>query len=157
MKGTRTRRAVRRDPRAVSPVVASILLVAITVILAAVLYVMVAGLLSSAPRLDVMTFNLESRGENVSLQVVTVSPGKVPSQTYLLIRDAGGNALLPLTPWANFTFDRWAENRVLYQDANPAVEDIRPGDVLLVSVVAYPSGSTVFATDGSSILGSRTL
>ena len=38
MKGTRIRRAVRVDRRAVSPVIASILLVAITVILAAVLF-----------------------------------------------------------------------------------------------------------------------
>ncbi len=90
-------------------------------------------------------------------EVVTVSPGKVPSQTYLLIRNASGNALLPLTPWANLTFDRWAENRVLYQDANPVVEDIRPGDLLLVSTAAYPAGSTVFATDGSTVLGSHTL
>src|SRR3990170_384783 len=156
MKGTRIRRAVRVDRRAVSPVIASILLVAITVILAAVLYVMVSGLLSSAPAIDIMTFALEPRGENVSLQVVTVSPGKVPSQTYLLIRDASGNGLLPLRPWANFTFDRWAENKVLYQDANPAVEDIRPGDLLLLSIAAYPSGSTVFATDGANVLGSRT-
>jgi flagellin-like protein len=36
---------VRKDERAVSPVIATILMVAITVVLAAVLYVMVSGLI----------------------------------------------------------------------------------------------------------------
>ena len=38
---------IRKDERAVSPVIATILMVAITVVLAAVLYVMVSGLISS--------------------------------------------------------------------------------------------------------------
>ncbi|HYY48838.1 MAG TPA: archaellin/type IV pilin N-terminal domain-containing protein, partial [Thermoplasmata archaeon] len=36
---------IRKDERAVSPVIATILMVAITVVLAAVLYVMVSGLI----------------------------------------------------------------------------------------------------------------
>lgn len=42
----RTTRAIRRDTEAVSPVIATILMVAITVVLAAVLYVMVSGLVT---------------------------------------------------------------------------------------------------------------
>src|SRR5713226_3446006 len=37
---------IRKDERAVSPVIATILMVAITVVLAAVLYVMVSGLIT---------------------------------------------------------------------------------------------------------------
>ncbi len=42
---------LRRSPQAVSPVVAEILLVAITVVLAAVIYLMASGLLNSNPNL----------------------------------------------------------------------------------------------------------
>ncbi|MCJ2532119.1 MAG: type IV pilin, partial [Candidatus Thermoplasmatota archaeon] len=45
--------AIRKDRKAVSPVIATILMVAITVVLAAVLYVMVSGLVAGLllPRL----------------------------------------------------------------------------------------------------------
>jgi flagellin-like protein len=42
---------LKRSPEAVSPVVAEILLVAITVVLAAVIYLMASGMLNSNPRL----------------------------------------------------------------------------------------------------------
>jgi flagellin-like protein len=51
-------RFVREDESAVSPVIATILMVAITVVLAAVLYVMVSGLLTGpGPQRPVVTFS----------------------------------------------------------------------------------------------------
>src|SRR2546428_4976074 len=55
---------IRKDEAAVSPVIATILMVAITVVLAAVLYVMVSGLLTptgQGPR--VMGVNIGRRSE----------------------------------------------------------------------------------------------
>src|SRR5205823_7040617 len=45
-KGKTMKCVIRKDERAVSPVIATILMVAITVVLAAVLYVMVSGLIT---------------------------------------------------------------------------------------------------------------
>ncbi len=150
-------RLVRRDGRAVSPVIATILLVAITVVLAAVLYVMVTSVLSTPPRIDMMTLTVQTRGENWSLEVVTVSAGKLPERTYLLIRDSQGGIALAPTPWANLTMAAWAEHKAFYQDASPAVAEIRAGDLLLVSRLAYPAGSQVAISDDNAILATRSL
>src|SRR5438093_11388717 len=70
-------RLIRKDESAVSPVIATILMVAITVVLAAVLYVMVSGLLTGpgATR-PVVTFgNSNAVGSNgFSFAVAGASP-----------------------------------------------------------------------------------
>ncbi|HII40080.1 MAG TPA: type IV pilin, partial [Thermoplasmata archaeon] len=58
---------IRKDEQAVSPVIATILMVAITVVLAAVLYVMVSGLIGnpgagSKPTVSLTQFNKLANG-----------------------------------------------------------------------------------------------
>src|SRR2546425_10031760 len=66
-------RIIRKDEEAVSPVIATILMVAITVVLAAVLYVMVSGLLvgpGGGPQ--TIGVNRQDTSTNWVLQISTV-------------------------------------------------------------------------------------
>lgn len=91
---------IRKDEQAVSPVIATILMVAITVVLAAVLYVMVSGLLvgpgASKP---VLTFSQATlSGGNATLSIASVSQSVAPSNYRVnLIVDgtAGGATAMP--------------------------------------------------------------
>jgi len=67
---------IRKDEAAVSPVIATILMVAITVVLAAVLYVMVSGLLTPVgSNKPVLTFAQPALGSdsNISVAIASVS------------------------------------------------------------------------------------
>jgi flagellin-like protein len=73
---------IRKDDQAVSPVIATILMVAITVVLAAVLYVMVAGLLpgtttSGKPTVSLIQSNKLPNGMDV--YVAGITPTAAPS------------------------------------------------------------------------------
>src|SRR2546427_6317391 len=72
------RPAIRYDRQAVSPVIATILLVAITVVLAAVLYVMVSGLLTPAgngPQIMGVVLSKTGDGKNWSLEIASTPLG----------------------------------------------------------------------------------
>ncbi len=110
---------IRRNEKAVSPVIATILMVAITVVLAAVLYVMVSGLIGTGttgtPNVEMMTdptpegYELEfakpSRSETLSSYKVSVTKDGVAwsGMPVLLsdgmkIENTGGAG-----EWLNFT------------------------------------------------------
>jgi len=86
-------RALRRDRSAVSPVIATILMVAITVVLAAVLYVMVSGLLPPiGGTKPVLSFGFASLNSgNATIEVAGASPpaGVSPSN-YRVNLEVGG-------------------------------------------------------------------
>lgn len=70
---------IRRNEEAVSPVIATILMVAITVVLAAVLYVMVSGLIggTTASEPNVQLAQADGQGANVwKINVAGVSESK---------------------------------------------------------------------------------
>ncbi|OGS51023.1 MAG: hypothetical protein A3K65_05915 [Euryarchaeota archaeon RBG_16_68_12] len=136
-------RSIRRDGHAVSPVIATILMVAITVVLAAVLYVMVSAFIIRPPDIGTMTVSVRQRGQNWSVEVVQAQTNPVPASTFLLVKDPNGALRLARTPWASLTQASWGANKAFYQDANPADPTIRTGDSLLLSAAAYPAGSTI--------------
>lgn len=72
---------IRKDEQAVSPVIATILMVAITVVLAAVLYVMVSGLLTGpGPSKPFVTFSAAQLASgNATISVAQVSQTVAPS------------------------------------------------------------------------------
>ncbi len=78
----RSARILREDEAAVSPVIATILMVAITVVLAAVLYVMVSGLLppigGGKPIVSFDSSVTPSAG-NATIKVASASPASPPS------------------------------------------------------------------------------
>jgi len=141
----------------VSPVIATILLVAITVVLAAVLYVMITTIMTPVGDIDTIGIAVQTAGENWSVQIVSVSPGKLPADTYLLIRDPGSAIALPPTPWSNLTSANWNLYYAQYADSSPANPDIQAGDLLLVSRLAYPSGYSIVLSDDTKILATRIL
>jgi len=65
--------AIRKDSEAVSPVIATILMVAITVVLAAVLYVMVLGFGGTSTTTPVATYSKTSitNGEQINIVSIT--------------------------------------------------------------------------------------
>jgi len=94
---------IRRNEKAVSPVIATILMVAITVVLAAVLYVMVSGLIGTgttgAPTAEMIPtstaegyefeFAQPSRAEGLSAYKVTVLKNGAPWSVMPVLVSAG--------------------------------------------------------------------
>jgi flagellin-like protein len=73
---------IRKDEQAVSPVIATILMVAITVVLAAVLYVMVSGLISGpSTQKPFVTFGSTTKVNSLTwtFSVASASPAVAPS------------------------------------------------------------------------------
>src|SRR5512136_2067379 len=84
---------IRKDDQAVSPVIATILMVAITVVLAAVLYVMVSGLITSpgsTPKAMGVSISQASNGNWTAL-FSNVPTGLTPANTFLTMITAGGS------------------------------------------------------------------
>ena len=150
-------RIVRKDERAVSPVIATILMVAITVVLAAVLYVMVSAFIVQPPPIVHLTVTVESRGTNWFVEVVAAPSGLLPEHTYLLIRDAGGATALPKTAWSTLTPADWDATKALYQDANPGAPEIQVLDSLLIDRDAYPGGYEIVISGDAGLLANRNL
>jgi flagellin-like protein len=86
---------IRRNEKAVSPVIATILMVAITVVLAAVLYVMVSGLIGTgttgAPTIDLMQ---EAVGNGYELKVTPARTVGHNSYEVSVLKDG--------VPWSGF-------------------------------------------------------
>ena len=95
---------IRKDEAAVSPVIATILMVAITVVLAAVLYVMVSGLLvgpgATRPQVTFGSVDLSVSPGNATFQIagVTQSVGPANYKVNLQIGTNAGTAIaMPTT------------------------------------------------------------
>ncbi|HEY3420584.1 MAG TPA: type IV pilin N-terminal domain-containing protein [Methanomassiliicoccales archaeon] len=88
---------MRKDKSAVSPVIATILMVAITVVLAAVLYVMVMGFGTgggSTPTASMTATKTSSLVYNVTVQSVSVNTIKYTSLT-VVCAGANSTAIMP--------------------------------------------------------------
>src|SRR5881409_2007586 len=90
-EGLNMRSIIRKDEQAVSPVIATILMVAITVVLAAVLYVMVSGLISgpgSTP--TAWGVNIASPGThtNWTLTFTSIPQSAVTTSVFVTVSDA---------------------------------------------------------------------
>ncbi len=150
----RTIGAIRKDRKAVSPVIATILMVAITVVLAAVLYVMVSGLVSgpgATPDAIGVSVSQSSNGLNWVLIFADVPAGKANLTVSLAIADAGGAAMFPATTLA--TLDGVGET---YSPITTG-SALAAGDRILLDVLAYPAGSTYQLIDANGVLASGTL
>ena len=100
-----TRRWRKKGNRGVSPIIATILLVAITVVLAAVLYILISGLTKgpgSTPigsAFSIGTINEQSAGANFyyNSTVQTASPGMTWSNMIFQVQTSGGSVLATAT------------------------------------------------------------
>ena len=151
-------RIIREDEAAVSPVIATILMVAITVVLAAVLYVMVSGLITgpgNTPKAMGVVVQRSTDGTNWTLLIQTAPNGLSTSGTFLTIRNAGGTIVLSTKAFSLLTSAAWATNGAIYQgDGDTSVE---PTESLQLNASTYPVNYRVEISDGTQILFAGTL
>ncbi len=147
---------IRKDETAVSPVIATILMVAITVVLAAVLYVMVSGLITgpgSTPRAMGVTISRSSDQTNWTLLITSVpAGGTATTGTFLTVRGAGGQIVLTAKAFSLLT---WNPDRAVFQGDGDAT--VEAAESLLLSTTTYPQNNRVEITDGTQILFSGLL
>jgi len=156
--------AIRRDESAVSPVIATILMVAITVVLAAVLYVMVSGFLppigGNKPLVAFDTTVTPSSG-NATLEIASASePPRSPSNYRVNLEVgavAGGAVAMPTTTGAFVLVDVGGTTyQVQWTDIGGG-GTVNAGDRFLVAGNGIPLPSTTSFTlfliwsDGSVI------
>src|SRR5438876_12075866 len=88
-------RIIRKDEEAVSPVIATILMVAITVVLAAVLYVMVSGLLvGPGGGSQTIGVNRQDTTSKWVLQISNVPAPHALTTTTLLMRCSSNSTIV---------------------------------------------------------------
>ena len=150
--GVDMRPAIRCDRQAVSPVIATILLVAITVVLAAVLYVMVSGLLTPAgngPQIMGVVLSKTGDGKNWSLEIASTPLGLSPATVHLQLIAPGGQTAV----YKTFSTLNWPADGAVYFGNGTAIV---AGDRLLVDAVRYPTDYQVLISS-TTILYSGTL
>ncbi len=150
---------IREDDQAVSPVIATILMVAITVVLAAVLYVMVSGLITTPTTPSSgwgINLGKSGDGSNWTVSFTTVPSGATQSSVFVTVNSAGGTPLasnIALSAIAAGTGHKLS-NMYFNPLSGTAVS---AGDTLLLLVSAYPSGSTIQIVSGTSVVYTHTL
>ena len=110
---------IRKDEEAVTPVIATILLVAITVMLISVLYIMLTGLLpgSSATGENSVSMAMEEYQDgNWTLVVRKTDSSSIPaSSVRLTIYDSNGVIKLNRVSLTSLKMENWGTNRAVYQ------------------------------------------
>jgi len=147
---------IRKDHEAVSPVIATILMVAITVVLAAVLYVMVSGLLTGpggGPRS--LGVNVEKSGDGTQwvLTLANVPSGLTTTGTTLAVFKADGSVNLSAT----FLSAVSTATGGCIQFSGDGDTSVEVGERILMKSSVYPSGVKVQIADGVGILFSSTI
>jgi len=147
---------IRKDEAAVSPVIATILMVAITVVLAAVLYVMVSGLITGpggTPQAMGVGVQPSSDGSNWIVTVLSTPTGKLYSSTTLAIFHGDGSANLTATAFASLG----AANGCSLSKVTTTATAIQVGDRVLCKTSWYVSGSQYQISDGTTLLATGKL
>jgi flagellin-like protein len=151
---------LRKDEKAVSPVIATILMVAITVVLAAVLYVMVSGLISgpgSTPKAIGAGVTRSSDGTNWIITFTSVPTGLSQNSTTLTLISGSGATLM--SSKSMFTLETLT-NGVKYIPIAQGATACAAGDRILAALGTganqYPSGTQYQISNGASILASGT-
>jgi flagellin-like protein len=143
---------IRTDEGAVSPVIATILMVAITVVLAAVLYVMVSGLITgpgSTPQQMGVSVSTSGDGTNWVLLVSSTPTGKAYTSTTLAIFKADGSSNLTATALGSLSA---ATNGCVLSKASSTATAVQVGDRILCKTGWYVTGSTYQISDGTTLL-----
>ena len=125
---------LRRDRDAVSAVIATILLVAMTVVLAAVLYIMVSGLFTSTgtgPQIMGVAVSKTTDGTNWTLQIVSTPLGLTPAMVHLQLVAPNGTSIV----YKTFSALNWVADGASYMGSGTS---IRAGDQLFVDVARFP-------------------
>jgi len=153
----RKRLIIRKDEKGVSPVIATILMVAITVVLAAVLYVMVTGLLTGpggGPQAIGVAVSRTSDGTNWQLLVTSTPSGKAYTTTTLTLIKQDGTTNLTSTALSALVT---GTNGCSLEEASASSTAISVGDRILCRVLWYVTGTDYQISDGATLLASGEL
>ena len=148
---------IRKDEQAVSPVIATILMVAITVVLAAVLYVMVSGLLvgpGGGPRAMAVDRIRSTDGTNWVLTIISAPSGLTTSLTSVTIQKPDGTSNLTTTSFANLNVAPYEGGQ--FVDSG-TVGTVDATDVILLKTSWYLIGARVTFSDATGIMYAGTL
>ncbi len=148
---------IQTDDRGVSPVIATILLVAITVILAAVLYVMVSGMFNphnSTSKVLGVSESLTGNGGNWELTLVTAPSGVTQNDTTLTLIAANGSTAL--APRTLFELEQVTDG-VQYIPATYGPSVLNVGDRVVIAVLTYPVGTGYQFVSGGTVIAMGTL
>lgn len=152
----RTTRAIRRDPEAVSPVIATILMVAITVVLAAVLYVMVSGLVTGpggTPQTIITQVSRTGDGLNWVVSFQSVPSGMANASVSLVVFASDGTVSFAL---ASLDGLLTTTNGVRYVPIGSG-STLTAGDRVHLATGTYLAGSTFQLHGPEGLLGSGKL
>ncbi|MEK6851714.1 MAG: archaellin/type IV pilin N-terminal domain-containing protein [Candidatus Thermoplasmatota archaeon] len=145
---------IRKDEKAVSPVIATILMVAITVVLAAVLYVMVTGLLAGpgATRPAVTFGAADGITNGFKFEVAAASMAKAAANYRVAFSVNGTSAGTAAALAASMTIGSYA---ITWNDLG-SEGDLTGGDTFRVTRTGGLPGSsdfvlTVLWSDGASV------
>ncbi len=160
------RMAKRAKDSAVSPVIATILMVAITVVLAAVLYVMVSGFTHSPGTANSAGLNeAQLTTYNWTVSVSSVSASNIPISNLKLVISGIAGATTSYS-FANSTWDSSTPQgsiTISFSHAGNSATYLSAGDVFTITGWQSSSssinlaGATVTLYNGGSTLGSVTL
>jgi flagellin-like protein len=151
--------AMRRNEEAVSPVIATILMVAITVVLAAVLYVLVLSLINVDNKIGAIVLDKGSTTTNWTLRVVTVSGTTHASlaDVFILVTNPDMSVALPSRAISDMTPGSYY-NGVRYIEAMTA-DTLNAGDYFTLDRALFASGTTVslFDSGGTTTYAQKVL
>ncbi|HDP96306.1 MAG TPA: type IV pilin, partial [Euryarchaeota archaeon] len=141
--------SIRKDGDGVSPVIATILMVAITVVLAAVLYVMVLGIGGDTGSSINVSMSKDSSATNWTYSVTAISGTSQLAQAdvYIIVKDASNAIGLTATAVSSFTTGEYTSG-VMFVDANTAGY-LNAGDYFVLDRTTYAVGSQIQLTDSS--------
>ncbi|MEM3324790.1 MAG: archaellin/type IV pilin N-terminal domain-containing protein [Thermoplasmata archaeon] len=140
-------RVLYKKEKGVSPVIATILMVAITVVLASAVYLMVSGYIGSSPSKPVaMSFTVTSTSNNTQFLVVSGNIS-VTSSTPLIITivPSGGS---PITFKLNASSNQSNSGYYIWITSVTNTHYLAAGDILAISFdkTPLPPGTTVTFT-----------
>ena len=135
----------------ISPLAARILMVVTVVALFGLLYPLMLGLRSPAPGIP-LTVTVARDGANWSVTFTEVPAGRLPSEMYLLIRNASGGIVFLRTSFSDLTTANWSTDRILYVDGNPGVPEVMRGDGLRIDLASYQEESVIEISDRTRVL-----
>jgi flagellin-like protein len=153
---------MRKKNEAVSPVIATILMVAITVVLAAVLYVMVIGM--TPPLIDDLPLGLSQSGKNSTSVTILVStaPGNalVTGTVIALSHDGMPTQISKATVYdAGATIAAWFTQASGWNYGSGFSEDnlkYGPGTKIIVTAGSISSGDEIVLSSPSGYFGLTT-
>lgn len=141
---------MRKDGEGVSPVIATILMVAITVVLAAVLYVMVLGIGGDTTGNIIISVSESSSATNYTVSVVAIQGTNQLATSDVMVLVIDDNSVIGLqSRLLSGMTSGTAYNDVTFFETSAAGGYLNSGDYFVLSKSTYGIGSVLKLTDAA--------